>query len=161
MRLAAFLVPIALILLVASNANPAFVHQQQMTPGGLPEIVSQDSKRSGDTVRMWKRAEIRVVPADRVAADNAELQSLRDRVVRAELDSSRLAPADRAVRDQLLRQRELMYALLTYAEHQDSDRGKSPTALEVQKKLNKMEGQMMCEACHTRMVARTTHSGVH
>jgi hypothetical protein len=161
MRLAAFLVPIALILLVASNANPAFVHQQQLTPGGLPEIVSQDSKRSGDTVRMWKRAEIRVIPADRVAADDAELQSLRDRVLRAELDSSRLAPADRAVREQLLRQRQLMYALLTFAERQGDDHGKGPTALEVQKNLNHMEGQMMCETCHTRVVARTAPSGAN
>src|SRR5947209_15652954 len=133
MRLAAFLVPITGILLVASTAKSAFVHQQQLTPGGLPEIVSQDSRRGGDTVRMWKRAEIRVIPADRMAADDAELQLLRDRVVRAELDSSRLAPADRAVREQLLRQHQLMYALLTYAERQVSDRGKSPTALAVQR----------------------------
>jgi hypothetical protein len=153
MRLAAFLVSFAVFLLLASAANPAFIHQQRANPGGLPEIAPQHRQRNGDTVRMWKRAEIRVIPADLLASNEAELQSLRDRVARSEMESVRLAPADRSVREQLSRQRQLLYALLAYAERLDSDRGKSPTALEVQKNLNHMQGQRMCETCHTRVVA--------
>jgi hypothetical protein len=99
---------------------------------------------------MWRRAEIRVMPMDLVAADKAELASLRERIARAEADSRRLDVSDPAVREQFLRQFQLMEALLSYAERRDSDEGKSPSAVEVQRHLNQIEGQRMCEACHSR-----------
>jgi hypothetical protein len=107
---------------------------------------------------MWKHAEIRVVPAEVLFADQTELQSLRDRVARAEMESARLAPVDRSIRQQLSHQRHLMDALLAFAERQGSDRGKSPMALEVQNNLNRIEGQVMCETCHSRAVA-SNHAG--
>jgi hypothetical protein len=108
---------------------------------------------------MWRRAEIRVVPLDLVAADRAELQSLQARIVEAEVDAVRLSPPDPAVREQLSRQAQLMKALLALAERQDSDQGKSPEAIQVQRHLNQIEGQRMCEACHNRMVARSDGGG--
>jgi hypothetical protein len=84
---------------------------------------------------------------------------LRTRIAEAELDASRLAPSDPAVREQLSRQLQLMKALLSFAERQDSDQGKSPTALQVQQHLNQIEGQRMCEACHNRVVARRHEDG--
>ena len=59
-----------------------------------------------------------------------------------------LEVSDLAVREQLSRQRQLMRALLSYAERQDTDKGKSLVAVQVQRHLNRIEGQVMCEACH-------------
>ncbi len=102
---------------------------------------------------MWKRAEIRVIPADLAAADRAELQTLRERVARAESEIARLGNTSFATQQQFSRDLQLMESLLRYAERQESDRGKSPTAIAVENNLNHLQGQMMCEACHTRAIA--------
>jgi hypothetical protein len=52
-----------------------------------------------------------------------------------------------------------MDQLLDFAELQESDRGKSPAALEVQHHLNQIEGQFMCEACHADTSARLSGNG--
>jgi hypothetical protein len=153
MLLKAFLVAFALTLVIVSAANPALVRQHQPTPGGLPEIVQPTQRRGGDTVRMWKRAEIRVIPVELVAADRAELDSLRQRAVQAESESLELATGDARVRERFSRNVHLINALLNYAERQGSDRGKTVTAIEVQKNLNRLQGQMKCELCHTRLAA--------
>ena len=75
------------------------------------------------------------------------------------MDAAKLAPSDPAVREQFSRQIQLMRALLNFAARQDSDQGKSPTALQVQQHLNRIEGQVMCEACHNRIVARSDGGG--
>jgi hypothetical protein len=54
----------------------------------------------------------------------------------------------------LYRQQQLLKALLSFAERQESNAGKGPAALDVQRHLNEIEGKVMCEACHTGMVAR-------
>ena len=41
-----------------------------------------------------------------------------------------------------------------FAEQQQSDQGKSPNALAVEHRLNQLQGQTMCEACHSGIVAR-------
>jgi hypothetical protein len=104
--------------------------------------------------RMWRRAEIRVVPLDLYLANKVELDSLRARVEQAQADASKLEPAEPAAREQLHRQVQLLRALLKFAERQESNAGKSPAVLEVQRHLNEIEGQVMCEACHTGVVAR-------
>ena len=97
---------------------------------------------------MLRQAEIRVLPTDLAAANRAELASLRDRVAQAEINATRLEVSDPAVREQLARQLQLAKALLSYAERQDSEEGKSPVILQVEHRLNRIEGRMMCEACH-------------
>ncbi len=149
----AFLLPLIFVLLVVSAPNSASSHQRQTAPGGMPEIVQRGPQRGGDVVRMWKRAEIRVIPMDVAAADRAELQALRERVARAESDIAKLGNSNFTVQQQFSRDLQLMESLLRYAERQDSDRGKSPTAIAVEKNLNHLQGQMMCEACHSRAIA--------
>jgi hypothetical protein len=68
---------------------------------------------------------------------------------------TRLDRSDPAVREQLSRQLQIMRALLNYAERQDTDQG-SLVALQVQRHLNKIEGQVMCEACHSGPVRMNT-----
>jgi hypothetical protein len=103
---------------------------------------------------MLRRAEIRVLPTELTVANRAELASLRNRIAQAEVDMNRLDLSHPAVREQLSRQRELMRALLRYAERQDSDQSKSLVAVQVQRNLNRIEGQVMCQACHSSAARR-------
>lgn len=160
MRIATFLFALSLVTgLVLADSSAEW--QLSAAPSTPVQLLPRqtDLQGSGDGIRMWRRAEIRVIPLDLVAADRAELQSLRTRVTEAEVDAARLAPSDPAVREQFSRQVQLMKAMLTFAERQDSDQGKSPTALQVQQHLNRIEGQMMCEACHNRILARSVGGG--
>lgn len=102
----------------------------------------------GPTGSMWRLAEVRVVPLDVAAAQTRELASLKARVELAKLEYAKLNPADAAVRAQLTRQMELLDALLLWADRQNSDEGKSPTAIQVQQHLNHIEGKVQCESCH-------------
>lgn len=102
----------------------------------------------GPAGSMWRLAEVRVVPLDVAAAQTKELATLRARVELAKLEYAKLSPSDAAVREQLTRQIELMDALLLWAERQNSDAGKSPTAIQVQQHLNNIEGKVQCESCH-------------
>lgn len=155
MRLLSFLFALCLVTILAlaevlSSRQPAAI-----SPAPAQPVQNATQSWSGsDSTRMWRRAEIRVLPLDLLAANRAELESLRKRVADAESDSSRLGSSDLAVREQLFRQLQLMKALLRFAERQEADTGKSATALEVQRHLNRIEGQTMCEACHSGIVAR-------
>jgi len=156
MRLLSFLFALCFVAILAL-AEVLSPHQSPAT-SPAPARPAQDATQTwsgNDSTRMWRRAEIRVMPLDLLAANRAELQSLRERVAQAESDSNRLGSPDQAVREQLSRQFELMRALLRFAQRQESDAGKSATAIEVQRHLNRIEGQMMCEACHSGIVART------
>jgi len=113
-----------------------------------------------DTSRMWRRAEILVVPLEQVERNRAALESLRNRVAQAERDTSSFWLVDPNVRQQLFSQVQLMRQLLTFAEQQQSNKGKGPTALAVERRLNQLEGQTMCEACHSGIVAQNHGSGV-
>ncbi|MBZ5704308.1 MAG: hypothetical protein LAN63_03075 [Acidobacteriia bacterium] len=160
MRIATFLFALSLVtgLVLAETSS---VWRPSAVPVAPVQVAQgeADFQSGGDGIRMWRRAEIRVVPLDLAAADRAELQSLRTRIAEAEMDAARVAPSDPAVREQFARQVQLMRALLGFAERQDSDRGKSPTALQVQQHLNRIEGQVMCEACHNRIVAGSDGGG--
>ncbi|MBZ5596707.1 MAG: hypothetical protein LAN83_00150 [Acidobacteriia bacterium] len=159
MRTATFLFALSFVT-VLMLADSSSVWQPAAVQSVPVQLTQRETDlQSGDGVRMWRRAEIRVMPVDLVAADKAELQSLRTRIAEAEVDAARLAPSDPAVREQFSRQIQLMKALLTFAERQDSNQGKSPTALQVQQHLNQIEGQVMCEACHNRILARTDGGG--
>jgi hypothetical protein len=141
------------LLLAALFVQGSFRPQ---TVGGLQS--SKQAQRpsdfpNGDGVRMWRRAQIRVVPLDTALANNAQLELLRKRVAQADGDALRLTPKDRLMREQLDKQLRLMHELLSYAESQDSDAGKSPAALEVQRHLNQIEGKFNCQACHTEVIA--------
>jgi hypothetical protein len=126
-----------------------------VTDRGTPRwSQTMPSHQTGGGERMWRRAEIRVVPLDLYLANKVELDSLRARVAQAQTDATRLAPPDPAARELLYRQQQLLKALLSFAERQESNAGKGPAALDVQRHLNEIEGKVMCEACHTGMVAR-------
>jgi len=103
---------------------------------------------------MWRRAEIRVVPLDLYLANRVELDSLRARVELTQADAAKLEPPDPAARELLYRQQQLLKQLLHFAERQESNAGKGPIVLEVQRHLNEIQGRVMCEACHTGVVAR-------
>jgi len=57
-----------------------------------------------DTSRMWRRAEILVVPLEQVERNRAALESLRNRVAQAERDTSSFWLVDPNVRQQLFSQ---------------------------------------------------------
>ena len=154
MRIATFLFAPCLVAVLALAQISSLPKESSAPQAGTRLSQRAPDSRSNDGVRMWRRAEIRVVPLDVVAANRAEFQSLRDRLARIEVDSRRLELSDPAVREQISRQLQLIRAALAYADRQDSDYGKSPSAMEVQRHLNQIEGQMMCEACHTAVVAR-------
>jgi len=107
-----------------------------------------------DGSRMWRRAEIRVIPLEQAERNRTALESLRARVAQAERERASLWLVDSSIRQQLSSQAELMKDLLQLAEQQQSNRGKSPNALAVEHRLNQLQGQTMCEACHSGIVAR-------
>jgi hypothetical protein len=104
---------------------------------------------------MVTRAYIEVVPLDLVIQRNRQLEALRGRVKQAEMDDLTLASARPELREHVARQVEIMNALLQYIERQQSDEGKSPAAIQVQRHLNETEGKVNCQACHTRLVVGT------
>ena len=108
-----------------------------------------------DEIRMRSRVQIQVLPLDQLAADRALIRSFRERVAQAEAETNKLDLSDPAVREQVLRQQQLLRALFKFAEMQYGDAGKSPTALEVQNHLNEIAGQTMCAACHGRIVLKS------
>ncbi len=155
MRLLAFLFAVCLALMVAFAAA---VSSRQ--PGNIPEM-NAPSRRNAmsiqsteDVSRMWRRAEIRVIPLEQAERNRAALESLRTRVAQAERENANLWLVDSNVRQQLSLQAELMRDLLQLAEQQQSNHGKSPNALAVERRLNQLQGQTMCEACHSGIVAR-------
>ena len=147
-----------LALLLALGVGSSFLLAQTLSDPALNEHAPRFNQMmpahpdTGD--RMWRRAEIRVVPLDLYLANRVELDSLRARVEQAQTDAARLEAPDPAARELLYRQQQLMKLLLQLAEREESNAGKSPNALEVQWHLNQIEGKGMCEACHLGMSAR-------
>jgi hypothetical protein len=154
MRLPAFLFALCLVAVVAFGAA---VSSQPTTAApvilqsrpDIPAVPLND-----DSSRMWRRTEFRVIRLEQVDQDRATLESLRNRVAQAERESSSLWMWDSNARQQLSSQVQLMKELLTLAERQQSNRGKGPTALAVERRLNQLQGQTMCKACHGGIVAQ-------
>jgi len=149
MRTVAFLFSLCVVgafVLAQTLSNPPIDR-------GTPRQVIP-AQQNGVREPMWRRAEIRVVPLDLYLANKVELDSLRAHVDQAQADAARLEPPDPAARELLYRQQQLLKALLNLAQRQESNAGKGSTVLEVQRHLNEIEGKLMCEACHTGMVAR-------
>ena len=146
------------LLFVLSVVVAAVLGQTLSVPPAqdLSESFSIPGSPGNDGTRMQSRAQIQVVPIDLLVSNKAELQSLRTRVADAEAETSKLEISDPAVREQFSRQLQLLRALLALAQMQQADTGKSPTALEVQQHLNEIEGQTQCEACHGRIVLKST-----
>jgi len=155
MRSATFLLVLfvagAALMLAQTSSNQTVT---SYTARGANQMMPAHSIAAGE--RMWRRAEIRVVPLDLYLANRVELDSLRMRVEQAGADSSRMEPPDPAARELLYRQQQLLRALLNLAGRQESNAGKGPDVLEVQRHLNEIEGKTQCEACHAGVVARTT-----
>jgi hypothetical protein len=153
MRLLAFLFALCLVAIfgfaLSSQPNPTLAPLNDR-----PTLGVTDSGSGYNGSRMWRRVEIRVVPLDQLELDKAELQSLCDRVARAEAEGTRYWFSDPSVRKQLSSQRQLMKDLLKFAEQEQENKVKSPTAVEVERRLNQIQGQTMCEACHSGIVAR-------
>jgi hypothetical protein len=154
MRLPAFLFALCLATMVAFAAVSSL--QPTNTPQTIypsrPEMTALQSNYDGS--RMWRRAQILVIPLEQADRDRAALESLRNRVTQAERDSSSLWLVDPYVRQQLSSQVQLMRELLALAEQQQSNQGKTPNAQAVERRLNQLQGQTMCEACHSGIVAR-------
>jgi len=140
------IVPLLLSLLAVLMLAQTPGNRLPQAPPGADRFPAQSAY--GPAGSMWRLAEVRVVPLDVAAAQTKELASLRARVELAKLEYAKLNPSDAAVRTQLTRQMELMDALLGWAERQNSDAGKSPTAIQVQQHLNNIEGKVQCESCH-------------
>ncbi|HEY1271846.1 MAG TPA: hypothetical protein VGF08_07665 [Terriglobales bacterium] len=138
-----------LVLAQQASSHRPLVPQLRMQTATPPQEMP-----GGDTTRMWRRAQIRVVPIEMLRSDKRELAALEQRVTQAEAEVTRLALADPAVREHLYRQIDLMRELLKFAQRRDSDQGKSAAAIEVQRHLNEIEGRVMCEACHTQIIAQ-------
>jgi len=161
MRIADFLFALSLVsasVLVLPQGSPVRPNPRPAHPSTLSDEGGSAAQTSSDGVRMLRRANIVVLPVELAVANRAELAYLRDRVAQAEVDMSRLDLSDSAVREQLSRQLQLMRALLNYAERRETDQGKGLVALQVQRHLNKIEGQVMCEACHS-LPARMNTTG--
>jgi len=109
---------------------------------------------ASDGVQMWRRADIRVLPIDLLAADRAELDSLREQIVRNKMDGRKLDIPDPAVKEHISQQLALIRQLLRFADRQYTDEGNSPPAVAVQKHLHQIEGQRNCEACHVAGMAQ-------
>jgi len=157
MRTATFLFALCVVVLLLFVETSAV--RQSSIPG--PASLQAQVVGSGREVRfggMASRAEIRVVPVDVAEANHAELASLRSRQAQLEANEHALSTFDPAIREQLRQQDQLIRALLSFAEKQDSDRGKNTVAVEVQRHLNEIEGRTMCEACHRQIVAGATAS---
>ena len=104
----------------------------------------------------WTRAEIRVLPLELGLQKKVQLDSLRARVAQAKADDLARARANPRLRENVIRDTDLMYGLLSYIEREQSDNGKSIAAIEVQRHLNEIEGRVNCSACHSGVVARST-----
>lgn len=151
MRLQSCLFILALSAILAFAATQPSPQSSGSERSFLPESQKQLAPWSNiDSSRMWSRAEIRVIPLERVTANRARLQSLRQRVAQAEVDSIGLGLSDPTLRR---RHVDLLKELLRFAEQQESDQAENPTAMEVQRQLNQIEGRAMCEACHRGIVA--------
>ncbi len=151
MRNAAFLLALCVVgalMLAQTLSNPAVMDR---APGASQTMPAH---QTGIGERMWRRAEIRVVPLDLYLANKVELDSLRARVDQAQADAARMEPPDPAARELLYRQQQLLKSLLNLAGRQESNAGKGPAVLDVQRHLNEIEGKEQCEACHTGVVAR-------
>ncbi len=161
MRLPAFLFALSLAVMAAFGgavSSPKSTNVSQSIAPSQQAVTAVSGLYDGS--RMWRRAEIRVIPLEQAERNRAALQSLRIRVTQAERKSTNLWLVDPDVRQQLTSQVQLMRDVLTLAEQQQSDQGKSPNAVAVQRRLNQLEGQMMCEACHSGIVAQNHGGGV-
>jgi len=155
MRLPAFLCALCLVAILAFGASLSSQQTSNVPPAtARPTPAPTDVWGGYNGSRMWRRAEIRVVPLDQADLNRAELQSFQERVTRAEAQSTGFWFSDATLRKQLSDQLQLMKELLRFAEQQQANKVKSPTAIEVERRLNQIQGQTMCEACHSGIVAR-------
>jgi Tfp pilus assembly protein PilO len=97
---------------------------------------------------MAKRAEIRVIPMAQFNEDKAAIEKMTALMAQLRQNRDAIRKPDAAVERQLALEAELLGLLAPHVKRASSDEGKSPTALAVQAKLNAMEGQRMCGACH-------------
>jgi len=154
MRLPAFLFALCLVAILAFGASSSSQQTSNVPPANArPTPGVTDVWGGYNGTRMWRRAEIRVVPLDQADLNRAELQSLQERVARTEAQSTGFWFSDPILRKQLFDQLQLMKELLKFAEQQQANRAKTPTAMEVERRLNQIQGRTMCEACHSGIVA--------
>lgn len=136
-RIVLFALVLLFLLFVAVQAGPTV----------LAAVQQSDDPAPAPLPAMTKRAEIRVIPMLAYAQGQAELAEMRE-VVR-ELRAYREGVRPTVT---LQRQWELEDRLAALAERHvaryTSDDNKSETALLVQSRLNQMEGNYMCGACH-------------
>jgi len=128
------LIAILLFFLPAFSQGPQ--HQCRMMSGGM----------SGTT--MTKRAEIRVIPMAQVAEEQAAIEKMASLLTQLRDNRKAIKNNDTAMPKQLQLEADLIDTLDSHLKRATSDEGKSETAISVQKKLNAMEGKMMCGACH-------------
>lgn len=104
--------------------------------------------------RMTRRAAIRVVPVERLQQEQAQRHQLLDLLHTMALTRRYIRSSDPVVQQQLDLESRLEDAIRTHLDDDLSDEGKNGIALSVQRKLNAMEGQSDCGACHRATLER-------
>lgn len=97
---------------------------------------------------MTKRAEIRVIPMKVFDQDKTDIARMRQIVGELQTNRQRAKATDPVLMRQFELEDELAQLLNAHLERATTDNGKSERAIAVQTKLNRMEGRMMCGACH-------------
>jgi hypothetical protein len=100
--------------------------------------------------RMTRHAAIRVIPSERVRQEQLQRQQILELVHTMLLTRTHISTSDPIIRQQLELEERLAEAVRVHLDDDLSDTGKNGIAMSVQSKLNAMEGQSNCDACHGR-----------
>ncbi len=116
-------------------------------------LLAQSPERPFDDApgpRMSRRAAIRVIPMERLQQEQAQRQQVLDLLQTMALTRRHINSSDQVMRQQLDLESRLEEAIRTHLDDDLSDAGKNGIAVSVQRKLNAMEGESNCSACHGR-----------
>lgn len=98
--------------------------------------------------RMRSRAVIRILPMRLLEEERARTAEILELLHTMAMTRVHINSGDPVVRQQLELESRLTEAVRVHLDHDASDEGKGATALAVQRKLNAIEGQAQCSACH-------------
>lgn len=111
----------------------------------------QDDTMANRTMPVAKRAEIIVVPQAAYERDRIEVARMQVLLGELQLTAPRVSAPDRATQHYVELTAELTQLVSAHLDRLLTTKGRSQTALTVQTRLNRMEGNAMCGACHGGM----------
>jgi hypothetical protein len=100
--------------------------------------------------RMTRHAVIRVLPSERLRQEQVQREQILELVHTMLLTRTHISTSDPVIRQQLELEERLAEAVRVHLDDDFSDAGKNGIAMSVETKLNAMEGQYNCGACHGR-----------